>query len=124
MRKKKKRGFVRRLIRINSELAEENSSLKSIVEKRMMSGAQTAASLSAIRNRVRRIDGVRIIDLDMFKYMDQVSVYEKAKRDMVEELINNDLFLDMIKVERDDSFVGIGTRVHVSIEVLTPEQQL
>lgn len=122
MRKKKKRGFVRRLIRINSKLAEENSSLKSIVEKRMMSGAQIAASLSSIRNRVRRIDGVRIINYDMFKYMDQINVYEQVKRDMVEELVNNNMFLDMIKVELDESFVGIGSRVHVSIEVLTPEQ--
>lgn len=118
---KKQRGYIRRLNRLNKELEEDNSLLLVTLYHRAVRGEQLASSLSSIRNRIRRLDYSYLVNLEQLGVRSYSITTADIKRQMIEEFLHNEQFLDMIKLEVDDTFHGVGTRYHLSIEVLTPE---
>ena len=113
---KKKRGYVRKLKVELQELKESNDYLIDMLDIRARSLADVSLKLSSLRNRMRILQNVH-----------QISPYEfgvtidDIKKNMVKELLYNEVFMDAIKVERDDDYKGIGSRLRLSVMVLTQE---
>lgn len=121
MRKKKNRGFLRQLNRELNALRSDNNHLRGILNHRIMRTDDIAASLSSIRNRIRRLEYSHLVDLGQLGVRSYAISTNDIKKQMVDDFLHNEQFLDLIKFEIDDTFCGLGSRYNLSIEVLTPE---
>lgn len=120
-KKKKNRGYVRKLEQQLRALEADKNHLLGILNYRVMRTDELASSLSAVRNRIRRLNYVHLVDLRQLGVRSYEISTNDIKKKMVEEFLHNEQFLDLIKFELDDSFVGVGSRYILSIEILTPE---
>lgn len=118
---KKNRGYVRQLKRELKELQNINNLLENTVRILDSSFQESQHRLSSNRNRVRVFKYTRTFNLEEMGVRSYHISIEDVKKMAIEDFLHNEAFLDAIKVENDEYYVGIGSRLNVSIEVLTPE---
>ena len=122
MKAKKNRSFGRHLKKQMRELVDENKALRSMHDTRAMSYMHR---LYSIENRIKRIDNQYIVselEANELSIMGNI-IEDVVRKNLVRDILQNDMLHKLIKVDVDPTFCGIGTRYIVSLQVLAPDHE-
>lgn len=118
---KKNRGYARKLRAENAGLKHKLDTLQVLLDSRREIFAAEQQRYHAIRGRIARLDSCVIVDpINREGY--HPTLDELRRKFLMDNIKSNDSYLiQAVKVESDDTFCGIGSRLFLSIEFLAPE---
>lgn len=120
---KKNRGFCRQLKGELKAMQQELDLIRAEKQALQWRLERTCMAYNSLKGRIVKYDMSHIVSqLEYSMEVGSERLMTDMKRRLISSLVENEAFLDTIQLEKDEDFLGCGTRYCLSLNIVKPDE--